>query len=529
MMKRTIILLFLFGCLLAPQCSLDKGNYNYHEFNEITIQGVADRPLVTVVNDGIDKLHIEPQLEMTENVDPDSDRFRYRWLTQYMMNPGTPAGYYVIDTIAATRILDWVPPVTFYTAGNTTLIFRVTDLHTGLTTSSTCLFRMSVFHSRGWLLIGENAQGNVQCQMVNMLAGRDTLFFPNLLEHSGLPTLQGPINFFHSGGGAGYIKLWVVTKSGSYWVDNVTLESSPTNTFGSLMFNAPAQINLVDMSPPIRTLAGGSSNFQRYVLCDDGNLYSASMSYTGDYYGFPVNVLENDRSNPISARGPLLCNMLGTGTGAAMWYDQANERFMFALTPGVYLYSEAAPDSGENPTLPFPWDQAGTGRTYLYGENTSDNVSAPNNFTNCFALMAKGRDSAFIYTFRVPDNPPPVKVAAYTIDPLPANFLDATSYTFAANQTTMFYIVSGKLYMLEYQTNVMTPIDFWNGDEVTMAKIDHVVAPRENHLYVATYNPATGGKITKYILSGGTTLTKAPNSEWTGLVKIKNMTWRGVE
>jgi len=517
-MKHTIILSFLLGALFALQCSRDEGNYQYNEINEITIKDVDGRSFI-IVNDGIDRIKIEPVIEMTETgLNPDNDRIEYCWyIHNSLWNP--------YDTIATTRVLDWVPNLS---AGSTrhTLYLRVKDRLTGVTTSSSCSFTISLFHSRGWLLIGENTNGNVQTQLISMLSGRDTILYPNLLENSGLPTLKGPINFFHTGGASGDRKLWILTESGSYWIDNVTLKSTPNNTFSSILYNAPPQINVVDLAYPIRTAAGASSNYYRYIVADNGNLYTTYLFNRGDYYTSPVNVLQTDRSTLIPVKGPLLVHMTATlGIGPAMWYDGTNERFMIAKDPESYNYSEVVPDPSSDP---FPWNQAGTGRTYIHGENTQDDISGG---SNSFALMKGSDNKGYIYKLRV--NNTPDKRAMYPIDPAPIDFWNASWYAFAENQTTMFYVANGKLYLFDYQ-NTPTPngthIDFWNGDEVTMAKIDHTSAPRANHLYVATWNPATGGQITKYILSGTTNLTKDRSFEWsTGFVKIKNMTWRGTE
>ena len=67
------------------------------------------------------------------------------------------------------------------------------------------------------------------------------------------------------------------------------------------------------------------------------------------------------------------------------------------------------------------------------------------------------------------------------------------------------------------------------GDEITMMEVDDIKEFDSDFIYVATYNPTTGGTLTKF--KQGTNpdkleLEEVPNGKWTGLSKIKGMTYK---
>ena len=60
-------------------------------------------------------------------------------------------------------------------------------------------------------------------------------------------------------------------------------------------------------------------------------------------------------------------------------------------------------------------------------------------------------------------------------------------------------------------------------------KWDDQIEPSSDYIYLATYNPTTGGTLVK--LKQGTNPDKleveeVPGSKWTGLSKVKGMTWK---
>lgn len=83
------------------------------------------------------------------------------------------------------------------------------------------------------MLIGENAQGEADVQMLSMV--KDTVLYKELLKNSGLPVLKNPVDIIHTGaaGNSNYIKLWVLTGSQAYSMDRKTFAGSESDVFGN--------------------------------------------------------------------------------------------------------------------------------------------------------------------------------------------------------------------------------------------------------------------------------------------------------
>ena len=77
-MKKKLSLLVLFAIALCMGCYDDKGNYDYHEFNEITI---GDRGFDTayILTSFVDTLRISPEIDfkLAEN-----SHLKFEWVAR---------------------------------------------------------------------------------------------------------------------------------------------------------------------------------------------------------------------------------------------------------------------------------------------------------------------------------------------------------------------------------------------------------------------------------------------------------------
>src|SRR5690606_25734869 len=112
--------------------------------------------------------------------------------------------------------------------GNYDLFYRLKEKETGINWSANTKITVTTPYSRGFLIMGTDDQGRVEAEMLSMI--NDTVHVRNVLSESGLPALNGPISFFHTSGTATYSRLWVMTESGSYYLNPATLEATPNNT-----------------------------------------------------------------------------------------------------------------------------------------------------------------------------------------------------------------------------------------------------------------------------------------------------------
>jgi len=507
-MKTKIIIFSGLICLLYS-CFTDKGSYDYHDINEITIEGIAKS--YNLVTD-VDTLVIDPVITMTDGTPTDYNRFEYAWTISKT--------YFIKDTICSTKKL--VYPVSRET-GTFDFYLKIRDKETGILFMQKSSITVGTAYTRGILLIGENKQGFVQAQMLAMV--NDTLFFPDLLKNSGLPQLTGAVDIFHTG--ESYPKIWVLTKSGSYYLDVTNMKTSSTSVFRNSVVSSetiPDDINPVNIVPRIKDKAGNNGvSYYRAVICSNGMVFFAmTLLFGGDYYTNPVNREASDYSKLLKAKPYMFCGL--TSFSGILWYDAENERFM--KVAGVDNVSTALIDGG---TDIFPWNQKGTGRTLVYGEN-SLNVDGGSSGGNSFAIMKDAAGQSFIYKFYVSSTFQ--KRGFYQVKSIATGFLDAKFYAFSSKRTVVFYVYGNDLYAYDYNpgNEKCFKIAGFGTEEITMLKFDTQIEPATNPLYVATYNSTTGGTLRKYTIDtnpNAVTITADPKSNWGGLVKIVNMSWRG--
>jgi hypothetical protein len=509
------IVYFAISLLLISSCYKDLGNYNYVDINEVTFTGIASS--YNVMKD-IDTLKINPVINMTDGDINDESRFQYIWLAV--------KAYATKDTIGKTRNLAYpvkLNPDTYE------FYLKVVDKKTDIVWTAKSSLVIGTAYTKGIMLIGENKESKTQVQMLAMV--KDTVLFPDMLKDNGLPDMTGPLDIIHTGYNSNdkYIKLWVLSTSGSYFIDRLTQKATIANNFKSLTYMATPvseALNPIEIVPRIKDKAGNSGgNSYRVVVCSNGWIFMTYLLLNGgDYYTEPINREESNYNLILKAK-PYIFYGLNTWNNF-VWYDQTNERFM-RVASSIATTSVVIPDA---PGEIFPWNQSGTGRTLVYGENTLNTDGGATGGIS-FAIMKDGAGNAFIYKFYASTGVE--KRGFYQVKSIAPGFANAKFYAFSSKRTVVFYVYNNTLYAYDYNTGnekIYTLLS--GGDEITMLKADTQMEPSTNPIYIATYNATTGGTLQKY--SVGTnpdvvTITADPKAKWSGLVKLKNMSWRAAK
>lgn len=500
---------------IAISCTKDKGNYEYRDINEVAV-GALNLNYSGMT--GIDTLRITPAITMSE---PESDpfRFEYTWLAK--------KGTTIVDTLGTERVLNYpinLVPDTY------TLQFRVLDKQTNVVTTGKANLVIGTPYSRGIMLMGENENGNADVDMLSMV--KDTIIVKGILSESGLPVLRDPINIQHTGGSATYMKLWAFTNSGSYYLDRLTMKGKAADRFGKLLYITDPinkeTLSPILMAPQIRDAAGNvGSTAIRAMMTNDGNIFTCYMALNGgDFYANPIN-RDKDNFGKLLKTLPYFLYPIGS-MNSMLWYDKENERFMNYST--FILNTSSVPLSDAGTDL-FPWNQAATGRTLVYAENTRNTDGGSTN-GNSFAIMKDKSNNHFIYKFYA-NGAAPAKRAAYTILPAAINFDKANFYAFSSNRSVVFYAVGNTLYAYDYNPGNEKSYQFpaIGTDEISMLKFDTQIDHLTNSLYLATYNATTKGTLRRFIVGTNPNvveLTEANKGKWSNLIKIKNMSWRAV-
>ncbi|WEK33589.1 MAG: PKD-like family lipoprotein [Candidatus Pseudobacter hemicellulosilyticus] len=512
-MKKLLIPALLLATAFLAGCFKDKGNYDYHDINEITISGI--RSSYGVLRN-VDLLQIEPGLVMTdEGTDP--ARFQYDWVVM--------KGTTFLDTLGHDRTLSAVVDLP---ADSYVLWYRILDKQTRMVWRAKTTLTVGDAFSKGLMLIGEDASGNVEADMLVMVSS-DTVLRKNILAQSGLPPLQGPVELMHTSGSELYKRLWLMTRSGSYFLDRSSLKADVNNRFGNLIVTSDnidkTKLDPIQLAPQLRDSVGNTgSTIYRAVLCSNGLIYAGSpLINGGDYYTNAINRESGDFATTFKA-APFLFYPIQS-MSSIVWYDTDNDRFM-AYTN--WAQSVSAPLT-DNSGL-FPWDQRAAGRKFVYGENTRNTDGGTSTQTNSFALLKNSSNEYFIYKFFASASP--VKRGYYEVKPMAVDFGNADFYAFSSRRSVVFYSIGNKLYAYDYNpgNERFYEMPGFGTDEITMLKFDTQINGPVNSLFVATYNAETGGTLRRYALDllDPNTVQLIPQSEHvaTGLLKVRNMSWR---
>ncbi len=514
-MKIYYYIIAFLSLIIIASCSKDEGNYDYNNINELAIQDVKSEYLVRT---GIDTLRIKPKISATMD-EADTTRYNYLWVLK--------TGSLTFDTVGRKKNLEYpirLNPVPY------DLFYRVLDKKTGVTWIVNTKLNVSTPFSRGILIMGEDAEGYAEAEMLSMLT--DTVHIKKILSSTSLPRLREPISLVHTGSGSdAYIKLWAFTKSGSYFLDRPTMAGSSTNNFTRTLFIsetiAPETLHPVVLAPQVRTIAGlTGSTLYRAMITKGGDLFaSVPLLMGGDFFNNPVNRLATAQQVRIPAAPYLLYPI--NSMSSVIWYDTQNNRFLNYTGIGSAVASTVMADVAGGV---FPWNQP-AGRTLVYAENTRNTDGGSTN-GNSFAIMKDADNTNHIYKFYA-NGTSPAKRALYTIKPMATDFEKAKFYAFSSNRTVVFYAVANKLYAYDYNPGFEKIYTFpeIGSDEISMIKFDTQIDFATNSLYIATYNETTKGTLRRYRVGTNPNIVDIQlqdKSTWSGMVKVKDINWRAV-
>jgi len=499
--------------VIIGACSKDLGNYDYMPINELTIKDVSEE---YTVRTGLDTLHINPSITATID-ENELTRYHYNWILRVDNK--------VFDTLSRTKDVSY--PVRL-APGEYDLFYRVLDKVTGVSWASNVKLKVVSPYSRGLLLMGEDAEGYAEAEMLSMQ--NDTVHVEHILSSSGLPRLRGPLGMVHTGGTGFYPRLWVMTKEGSYFLDRASMTATVDNNLSRYVFMSdaidPNTLHPVVVAPQIRNIMGDiGSTLYRALVTQRGDIFaSVPLLMAGDFYNNPVNRVAAAPDELIPAAPYLLYPI--NNMSSVMWYDTRYQRFLNYTGIGLSTTSAVLTDKEGDP---FPWNQP-AGRTLIYAENTRNTDGGANN-GNSFALMKDKDDTYHIYKFYA-NGTNPVKRAAYTVKAIATDFDKAEGYAFSSNRSVLFYFFGNKLYAYDYNPGFEKIYAFpeMGINPITMLKFDTEIDHLTNSLYVASYD-GQKGLLRRFKVGNNPNLIDLElqdNSTWTDLLKIRAISWRAV-
>lgn len=528
-MKKIVYLVL--GLIAFASCADDKGNYSYSPINEVKIQGFGEKDTIYYMLYQVDTLKIPVEIKGSLDSLGTDQYCSYRWELKAVddVEFGT-------KVVATTR--DLVLPMDIK-PGKYFLYYKVKEENNKIITVKSASLDISTSYSKGLLVLGDREDGSVQLDMVAMVEARkDTVILRDMLKDSGLPEMKHARFVCHTGSSynPSNVKLWVMSETGSYYLDGSNMTGSADNDFSSLFFSSldvSADVQPVLEFPQLAN-GGGSgyvSGSNRGYLLSDGSLVWGNI-ISGEYYGNPVNRVQKENPAKLLKLFPYVFYTFQR-LGVVLVYDVENERFLLgkdAYTPFLEVLQDKDGDV-------FPLNQKEKGRTLIHGDNTRNRLGGCS-YGRSYALMKDQSDDYFIYCLYADPN------AAYAFAPssllkkycwnikkeLAVHIDEASHFVFSSDKPIFYYVVGNKIYAYNYTNDnekCEVVADFGT-EEITYFTVDYWMEESFDYVFVATYAPGKGGTIHKFRESQDQNKLELTKSKivWSGFPRIKSLGWR---
>ena len=526
-----VILLFVF---FLCSCFDDKGNYDYREVAEITIENIPD---VIEVLGNSDHIIVNPKIvsSLEGEIKADNANFEFSYKLERKSSDGSassqkwrvlnPDGALDLDTLAA------------FAANNYLGWFSVTDKRSGIVTSRLFNVKVSSPTYEGWMILcNEGEEERVRMDMISVISTERVVPAYDLLTSLGLPEVKHARGIgFNPTQYSPFDMIFVMSEEGTYKLDKETFETNESWEIGNVDFIISRENEHVVSY----TMVNGTDRFGAlavFCVTDVGNAYVQVLTFAGAAFELPINTSERGKEPEYRVSPYVGVSMARPGNGStALLYDIDNKCFLGwrdgydadavqTLTPIV---------DPENGLFSFK-----TGMELVYMESTR--------YSNglVYAILQDDAGKRCIYGINMSGNGF-VQEAMYENLNAP-DFDKATSFAFHSQFPYMFYAVGNKVYLHNLGTNVTYPMDnitLGDNEEVTMLKFnlyrqcslndlnnqsDEFMA-RQYELMVGSYNHSApdnnGGRLGFYPVDGvNNSVTK--RTEYEGFARIKDVVYR---
>ena len=519
---------YLLACLFVlGSCFDDKGNYDYNPINDVAIKGFGTLDTVYRGLYLIDTLHFRGELDCTLDKEVKDENYMWRWELEKSI--------YEREIIAETRNLDL--PLNM-TPGAYKLHLRVKDLATGIVHSVSESISVELSYSKGLYILSDRENEEVQLDMVAIIESiGDTIILQDMLKETDLPTLHRAINVMHTGKDPNEEtqRVWIMTEEGSYWLSSLTMQGDENNTIWKMFatsLDVPSDAFPVDCFPKLAMgqESGNRTGYVRGFRLNDGSFIFTNC-LIGELYSNPINRTRQQPQKLIRCFPS--CLYAARYLKSVIFFDMDSRVFLGAAQPEYVPYISTITLLG----LPkFRLDQKtyAHNRTCIYMENSRHPGDVDySDRGRSYALMKDDIADYYIYAFYLGNNQFKADLTAgyWKIKKDIATNLDqATRYMFSSTRNQLYYLVGGKVYCYSFNKDnerCEVVADFGT-DEITWWDVDKWTEMTFDHIWVATYNPATGGTLMKFREPQDQNKLEweKTSTSWGGFPKIKSVSWR---
>lgn len=492
-------------CLMVIQgCYKDKGNYDLHPINEITIKDSASSALIALrVGDTL-KLH--PSIESTQGK-TDAD-YLYEW----SVYDNTPSSDYNLPrtVIDSSRDISYVIKGAPFTLGqNYQLTFKVTDKQTGV--SAYGFYRLLISNDlrEGWLLL-ESDQGHTD---MSIILPTDTVIHHLYTDRNVETPLGEPLRLelttfdvtddLSSPGK----RMYVVAQGGAVELNYLTFEKK--FDYADLFFKAPGLPDPTYVN--WHAYISGNRLFSSAgVIINNGKLH---YNLVGGFPGAKMWGAEllSPSGSLDYALYPFVAGGITYGSAYPMIvYDNTGKRFYSVSSTALGSFPASASDKK------FNMNQVGMELVHM----DSSNVLGQYN-----AILKEGNLAWYLKFSTEATTASPVVTLAKNQIPDPAIL---TARGFSSSTTTPHIYYSKEHFIYRYETTSNTSAELYAfpaGEEVTkLSYRKGIPGTGSPYLMVATFN-GQEGKLYVFPVDAVGNL-KSPIKTYNGFGKIVDINYK---
>lgn len=513
--KYITIICSLLGVLFSA-CYDDKGNYTYHELDEITIDTTDCGMLPAYVVSRFESLTIEPKVYYNGQLANNNSEapLDYLW-TFYIASTGAGLDY-TIDTLGHECIFN---AELSRPAGSYTLQLTVTNRETGLQSYFTVPFSIEESITAGWMMLYECADepGTSDVGLVvNNLVKKNIITdkeFWDLYAASSNHHIEGnPVRILHTVMAMPNDLVIVATNQNLVGADNNNFSS--VLEFDDFFYESPATRNIV--------WYGATGVAKRgEMLINDNKVYTntANMMSRDTFFGVP-------RSGEHGELAPWGSDVLGNSYNTVV-YDQTNQCFLCTNSSSIEFTSFAGQD-----LTACEFDVNNVGMNLLmgdWGRNYYD-----------YMLMSQGDERYLaVANFNTTNSSSQnIGLYLYNISASP-EIRQATSMSAAYGGEFILYGAGSKVYNLKYNNSTTAEV-LWEApsadEEVVCVRLQKfhfntlyiaMMPNRDAILHIATWNETTQeGKLYQYRINSADGSIQSEPREYTVPGKVKDMGWK---
>ena len=310
------------AALFLTACYSDKGNYDYHDINEVTIEGI-DRENVYQAYAFQTTLKISPVIHSTMS---EADNYEYTWRI-IPRNADTNSGA-SLDEFIVSREKDLVYPVQL-SDGDYTGFFEVKDPATGVTWIEDFYLHVTSQGSNGWLVACDD-NGRTRLDLIGKDSeGKEDVLYPDLWKNLDFD-MGSPKRLFFLGDNYGTIGFpFLATDKGSFAITGSNFHIGEDTDLKWYFGTVSDRILVANSTIELYT-TNWVANW--WVIDDSGKIYATECTDRA-FFSYPINILDGQTEFKAAPFVGVSYTYNDTDEDwnynyAAIFYDEQGRRFL---------------------------------------------------------------------------------------------------------------------------------------------------------------------------------------------------------